>query len=411
MATNISLRLAWRNLWRHRRRTWLTLGAMVFSNVLLIFMIALQQGSYSMMIDNSLRALSGHIQVQANGYQEEQKMRMVVPDIENFAVTVREQLSTDTVAARAIGFAMASSEERSFGIQVTGVQPMFEPLVSSIPGLVKEGDYFTGVNTHEIVIGTVLARNLNVTVGDEITLLGGGYDGSIAADIVTVVGVFDSGIKDLDRSLAQLPLNTFQTVFSMGSAGHSLVIAAPNLPIVPLWQREVQSLLAADMPLAVLDWDKLQPGLKQAIKADMSSAAFMYFVLVILVAFSVLNTQLMSVLERTREFGIMLALGLRSSRISLLVVSETLLLSLMGLVIGVLIGFCLILFLSYSGFTYPGMEEMSSKFNMPSEIFPTVSALSLLLGPSFVFVGSLLASIYPAGRIHTLQPVMAMRAV
>jgi len=410
MAGNISVRLAWRNLWRHSRRTWLTLGAMVFSNVLLVFMIALQQGSYSMMIDNSLRAFSGHIQIQAEGYFDEQKMRMVVPNISSLAASVRETLTAETVAARAIGFAMASSEERSFGIQITGVEPAFEPLVSTIPGLVSEGVYLKDTMASEIVIGKVLARNLKIEVGDELTLLGGGFDGSIAAAIVTVVGIFETGMVDLDRGVAQIPLQTFQDVFTMNGAGHRIVIGAPDLDTVPTWKAQL-SAVVANTNLRVLDWDKLNPGLQQAIKADMSSASFMYFVLVVLVAFSVLNTQLMSVLERTREFGIMMALGLKPGRLSALILSETSMLAFMGLVMGVALGFCVTLYLSIEGFTYPGMEEMAGRFNLPSKMYPTISWLSMLLGPSFVFLGSLLAAIYPALRIHKLQPVAAMRSV
>ena len=123
--------LAWRNLWRHRRRTWLTVGAMVFCNVLLIFLISLQLGSYEMMIDNSLGAYSGHIQIQQRDYLEQQRLRHSVPGVEALAERVRDVLGVATVAARGETFALASSEERSFGIMLTGVQPDYEPGVST----------------------------------------------------------------------------------------------------------------------------------------------------------------------------------------------------------------------------------------------------------------------------------------
>ena len=410
MAVNVSAKMAWRNLWRHSRRTWLTLGAIIFSNVLLIFMIALQLGSYGMMIENSLRTFSGHLQIQAPGYKEEQKMRQVVPEVRSLAVTTREILASENVAARAVGFAMASSEDRTFGIQVTGVEPAYEPLVSTLPGLVNKGRYLQGDDAQEIVIGSVLARNLKVDVGDEVTLLGSGFDGSIAAAIVVVSGVFDSGVAELDRSVAQIPLTVFQQAFAMEEWGHSVVVSAPNLDVVPQWKQQMQAAFSHH-DVCVLDWNELQPGLKQAIQADMSSAAFMYFILVALVAFSVLNTQLMSVLERTREFGIMMALGLKPGRLSWLVINETTMLAGLGMLIGVLFGFLLTLYLSFTGFAYPGMEEMASKFNMPDRMYPSLSILSFVIGPGFVFLGSLLAALYPALRIHRLQPVTAMRAV
>ena len=154
----------------------------------------------------------------------------------------------------------------------------------------------------------------------------------------------------------------------------------------------------------------LQPGLRQAITSDMASAWFMYAVLIVLVAFSVLNTQLMSVLERTREFGVMLALGMRPSRLARLVAMETGLLGLLGLVLGIALGALLTAYLGHVGFTYPGMDDMAARFHLPARMYPRVSLLSLCWGPATVFVGAMLAALYPALRLLRLRPVAAMRA-
>jgi len=178
--SNVSLRLAWRNLWRYKRRTWLTVGAMIFSNSLLVFSISLQFGSYDMMINNTLQAFTGHIQVQREYYLDDPKMRYVLPDINNMANHLRSSLDSNEVAARAAGFALVSSNDRSYGLQILGVEPEFEPFVSTIPGLVKQGRYLNRDSYEEIVIGSVLARNLKVKIGDEVTFLGSGRDDSFA---------------------------------------------------------------------------------------------------------------------------------------------------------------------------------------------------------------------------------------
>lgn len=413
---NVTVVLAWRNLWRHKRRTWLTVGAMIFCNILLVFLISLQLGSYQMMIDNTLSAFSGHIQIQHSKYIDQQKIHQSVPDVEHLAQQVRSELGLETVAARGIAFALASSEERSFGIQLAGVQPEFESRVSTFPGLVSQGRYLSDPAAAEIVIGAVLAQNLKVTVGDELTFLGSGLDGSFAAGVATIVGIVETGFTEVDRAVAEVPLIWFQDVFAMGAAGHSVVVRLPNLDlvdpaVVQLGEFTASQPKFADEELAVLDWNILEPGLQQAIKSDMASAWFMYAVLILLVAFSVLNTQLMSVLERTREFGVMLALGTRPGRLARLVGLETFVMSCLGLAIGVLLGGLLILYLSYAGFYYPGMEEMAARFNLPDRMYPQISVLSLLWGPATVFAGAMLAAIYPATRLFSLHPVAAMRAV
>jgi ABC-type lipoprotein release transport system permease subunit len=402
--------MAWRNLWRHGRRTWLTVGAMIFSNSLLVFSISLQFGSYDMMIDNSLQAFSGHLQLQHPRYLDEPKMRYTLPGIAGRAQFLRDELDLNSISARAAGFALASSDNRSYGLQILGVDARHEPLVSTLPGLVKQGRYLQPRGKAEIVIGTVLARNLKVEPGDELSFLGSGFDDSFAAGVVRVVGIFESGIPDLDRSMAQVNLGYFQDSFAMQQRGHSIVIRAPHIDAVEQLQTQVSSLLGDEINLALRHWDDLQPGLKQAIQADMTSAWFMYIVLIVLVAFSVLNTQLMSVLERTREFGTMMALGLKPSRLAGLVILETGMMTGLGLLLGITLGWLITWYLSVVGFSYPGMSEMAVKFNLPDRMYPAISLISLTLGPGIVALGSLLAAIYPALRLNLLSPVEAMRA-
>jgi len=383
---------------------------MVFCNVLLVFLISLQLGSYQMMIDGSLGAYTGHIQVQHRGYLDDQRMRQTVSEVADLASRVRGLPGVQSVAARAQAFALASSADRSFGILLAGVEPRYEPAVSTLPGLVRQGRYLRDGDAAEIVIGDVLAKNLKVALGDELTFLGSGRDGSFAAGVATVVGIVDTGLDELDRAVAQLPLALFQQVFSMGDHGHSVVVRVAHLDDVPSAVQLIESSLADSKALQVLDWDALQPGLRQAITSDMASAWFMYAVLVVLVAFSVLNTQLMSVLERTHEFGVMLALGMQPGRLARLVAMETLLMSALGLVLGILLGGLLTWYLSYAGFSYPGMDEMAARFNLPERMYPQVSPLSLCWGPATVFLGAMLAAVYPASRLLRLQPVAAMRA-
>jgi len=406
----LSLRMAWRNLWRNQRRTWLTTSAMIFSNVLLIFMISLQFGSYDMMIDNTLRSFSGHIQVQQQGYQENPKLRSSIAGITALTEQIRTVVPDASVTARATGFALASSEQRSLGIQVVGVQPEHEPGVSTFPGLVSKGRFLQDEQAAEIVVGAVLARNLKAGIGDELTLLGTGRDGSFAAGVVTIVGIFDSGSPDVDRSLAEVPLGYFQETFAMEGHGNAIVLALDSLNHIPSALISINAVIQDREDLTALDWNLLQPGLKQAIQADFSSAWFMYGVLIILVAFSVTNTQLMSVLERTREFGVITALGIKPVKLANLVMLETALMALIGLILGLILGGLVAAYFNHVGFTYPGMEELAGKFNLSDRMYPNVTPLSLLMGPCVVFVFCLLAAVYPSLRLFRLHPVEAMRA-
>ncbi|MGB5718662.1 MAG: FtsX-like permease family protein [Gammaproteobacteria bacterium] len=402
--------LAWRNIWRHPRRTLLTIAAMVFADTLLVFMLGLQFGQYRMMIDNSLRIFTGQMQVQASGYHDEPHMYRSIPAADGLAEVIRNNTRLEAVAVRAYGFALVSSETRTIGAQISGVDPRHEPLVSTIPGLVTQGRYLQGRANNEIVVGSTLARNLKVKPGDELTVLGSGRDGSIAATVAPVVGIFESGNRDLDRQMLGMPIDTFRDVFSMGDQAHSIIIGGDRDQADRIAAGAMAALQAHD-GLRLLDWETLLPGLKQAIQADFTSAWFMYAVLIVLVAFGMLNTMLMSVLERTHEFGILLALGVRHGKLGTMIITESALLAMTGMLLGMLAGGLVIWYFLVNGFTYPGMEAMGERFNIPSVLHPEVSLRSLLPGPLAVFIATLLASLYPIWHMRKLRPIEALQAV
>jgi ABC-type lipoprotein release transport system permease subunit len=403
-------RLAWRNLWRHKRRTWLTASAIAFATTLLVFMISVQLGAYDMFIDVSTRVFTGQMQVQREGYKDKPQMRSTVPNAATLAARLRQTTGLDTVAARAQGFALASSAARSYGVPVIGVEPSFESRVSTLPHLIKEGRYLSAANAQEAVLGAALARNLKIKVGGELTLLGSGKDGSIAATIVPVVGIFESGNPELDRFLVQLPLMTFQEVFSMGEDAHAVVVSGPSYESIPQTKAAVAAQLAPGSRLVVLDWEQLIPGLKQLIQTDMVQNWITYIALIVIVTLSIMNTFLMSVLERTREFGIMLALGVSPRQLGGVVLLESLFLTLLGLAIGIALGGGVAVWLHFEGFTFPGMRELYAQYGLPGEIHPKLSFASFTLGPGVILAFTMLAALYPALRLRKLQPVEAIHA-
>lgn len=409
----IVIQIAWRNLWRNRRRTWLTAGAIAFSTVLLVGVVPIQFGMYEIMIDASLRVFPGHAQIQRPGYQDKPKIRNAINDAEILAHSLRSSKKYTGVAVRAQGFALLSSGSRSYGGQVIGVEPQYEGDTSSIPGLVKQGRYLSSIDAREIVLGSVLARNLKLNIGDEVILLGGGKDGSIAAAILPVVGIFNSGSRDLDRFFTEIPLHTFQDIFSMGRSAHSIAVVGKTVDEQPQLLTDLNSAVANRKDVIVLGWEKLVPGLKQGIEMDKASGAIFLGILTAILVFSILNTFLMTVLERTREFGLMLALGSRPRGIAGLMMLESAMLTMLGLAIGTAIGAALVFWANIDGFTYPGLEDLAAQYNLPglSRLYPQINLFNFLLGPITILVATNLAAWVPILRIRKLEPVEAMRTI
>lgn len=404
------LLLAWRNIWRHKRRTWLTAGAIAFAAILIVFIIPIQEGGYAQMIDLSLRVFPGHAQVQAHGYQDRPQMHNTIANARTLAEKLRRSGHYKAVSVRTQGFALVSSADRSYGASVVGVQPDSEKEVSIIPDLLKKGRFLSADNALEAVVGSAMARNLKVKPGDELTVLGSSKDGSVAATILTVVGIFDSGSNEFDRYFVEIPLGTFQDTFGMGNSAHNITVIGESLKKQAVMLEHLRHDIGRD-DLVVLGWDKLMPGLKEAIDVDRVGGYIFYVILLVIIIFSIFNTFLMSILERTKEFGLMLALGTRPRRITGVVMLESFLLTLIGLSIGTLIGIAITLYLdSIGGMPYPA--DVAEQFNiLLDRMPPEISLFNIFVGPLIIFVTTNASAWIPLWRISKLQPVEAMRTV
>ena len=416
MMWSIDMKMAWRNIWRNPRRTMLTILAIAFACVLLIFMLSFQFGSYDTMINASVKIHTGHLQVQARDYRDNQEIRHVIPDPRPVQQALDAIPEVKAHAPRARSFALVSSEERSYGVMVEGVEPAAEAHVSTLAGIIRQGHYLEDQPREDAMphalIGHLLARNLKVTIGDELTVLGQGLDGSIAATVLRVWGIYNSGMDAFDRGAIQIPLDAFQEIFAMGTAVHEIVIVGRRLADVPAIEAALNTPLTripTQRPLDVLDWEELMPGLRQAISMDLVSGSIFYLILIMVVAFSILNTFLMAILERTYEFGVMMAVGAKPGRLTRLVLAESVGMTLVGVITGMVLGCLVTWYFMHHGISLAGSSEVLRQFGIPSRLYPRLTPISTTAGPLAVFVVTLLAALYPALKIRRLQPVEAMR--
>jgi putative ABC transport system permease protein len=409
--TLLGLRLAWRNLWRNPRRTALTLSAVAFATAILVFMVALQRGGYGAMIESAVSVFAGHLQVQARGYHDDPRLERSLHGASDLERRVSAVPGVRAVAARAETYALVSSPTRTYGAAIVGVQPRQEPALSTIPRSVREGRFLGSPGASEAVVGETLARNLSLSPGDELTLLGQGRDGTLAVATLQVVGVFESGSPDLDRTMVEIPLETFQQTFSMDDEANAIVVRAAELARTDQVARAVAAALADRSDVAVLTWDELLEGLKEGISLDAAVGWFLYAVLVFVVTFSILNTFLMAVLERTREFGVLLALGTRTGFLGGVVMAESLLLLLAGLLVGLTLGAGTSLLAAHYGIAFSSSEELLARWNLPARIYPRIDLFSLTAGPVAVLIVTTLAALFPVVRVRRLRPVDAMKAV
>ncbi|MBW1989058.1 MAG: ABC transporter permease [Deltaproteobacteria bacterium] len=405
--------MAWRNVWRNPRRSVLTMLAIAFACMLLVFMLSFQLGSYEQMIEFTLRLRTGHLQVQAKGYENSRNIRLAVKDPAAVKRILQDNPSVAAVAMRGNGFALLSSETRSYGALVTGVQPGPEAAITNIRAVVREGEYLSPGDNNTVLLGSLLADNLKLSPGGEMVLLGQAKDGSVAASVLTVAGTFSTGADEMDRQFALMPLSTFDRLFAMRGAVHEVVATCKSLDDVDAVQAAVAdavSGLQKDPPLVVWNWRELLPGLLQGIKIDFFSGVIFYFILIVVVAFSIMNTFLMAVFERTKEFGVLMALGVSRWRLSRLLLLESSFLCLVGIAAGVAAGVLLTLYFQNHGIHIASVEDLLRSYGLPPQLYPRLSKASLIPGPVLVFAITFLTALYPALRVRLLKTVDALRS-
>jgi len=410
----IDVKMAWRNIWRNPRRTILTIAAIAFACMLLVFMLSFQFGSYETMINFAVKNHTGHLQVQARGYMDKRSIRLVVPDP---AAVGRVLGKTQGVAAytfRANAFSLVSSNKRTCGVMVIGIDPVMEARVTTLKKTIRQGSYLSGNDTNQALVGKLLARNLQVGLGDELVLLGQGRDGTIAATVVKVKGIYSLGKDEFDRSSIQITLKNFQDVYSMRGAVHEVVVFGRSTQDVPEIKRAVAANIKSidkNHKLVVVDWMELMPGLLQGIQMDLVSGLIFWFILIVVVAFSILNTFLMAILERTREFGVLMAIGTTPRRLTRLLLIESTAITILGIGIGIIVGCLITWYFQVHGVVISGTSELLSQYGMPERLYPRLSLLSAFIGPAAVLVITFITALYPALKVRRLRPVEAMTAV
>ncbi|WP_319380564.1 FtsX-like permease family protein [Thiomicrorhabdus sp.] len=401
--------LAWRNLWRHRKRTWITVAAVSLTTLMLVFMLSFQFGVYDTMKEQNLRLMDGYAQIQQEDFLEQ-------PNLEHSFVYSDQWLSIldkiDSLSAyglRAQTYVILSNDAdtQNRGALIMGVQPDKEPQLSSLAKKIISGRYLQPDDDHKIILGKQLATQLRSKVGDQVQLLGEDHDGSLAIDLYEIVGIADTHIPELNRQLAQMTLNDFQTLFAMPNRAQQLVLMTAQIDqatnLQPLVMPQLQPL--TDSNLLFRDWKALQPALDQAIQLDLSSAILWYAALLLIVILILLNTLYMSILERQNEFALLNALGVQPMQISQMLILEIVFTTLLGLVSGVLLGMAISEYFIIHGISLPGAEGVFEQFGLSGLLYPSLSWLSVGFAPAVFGFGLLLLCAMVLFKMRNLKPL------
>jgi len=402
-------KLAWRNIWRNRRRSILTLIAISFATFSAIAMRGTQLGTYDENIKNAVEQFTGYLQIQPKGYQKNPSLNKTIRISGSLKNYLDNTAEITGYARRVYADGLISYKDNSFGSSILGINPTEEKSTTRILDRINNGRFFTSDTSNEIVVGYKLLNNLGAKIGDEVVILAQGYDGTLGNMKFKIVGTVKLGSYEYDAMAVFMGLKKSQDLLAMYGRISVAALSLSSLDVMSRIQKEMEKHIDRENEV-VLNWHEVMPELDQFIALDNVSGIFFLIILVVIVAFGILNTVLMSVTERFKEFGVTLAIGMRQSKLVTLVLIETMLLAVVGIVIGDIIGYAINSYIVANPIDFSGdMANLYAEYGFLPIMKSSLAAGIFIRISLTVLVVSLLSSIYPAIKTYKLEPLKGIR--
>lgn len=399
------LKLAFRNIFRQKRRSLFTILTMMGSFVLCSMAIGLVYGTYGKVINTFTKGHAGHMQIHAKSFLERPSLFKNFRDTDQLDKALSEDKRVIGFSPRVMSSVLISSGEKTTGGRLIGINPETEAKTTTIHQKVFEGAFLQNETTNNIVLGHALAKILDAKVGTSLVLMTQGADGSMSNDSFTVIGILSEESDSMEGRNAYVEIQVARDFLVLGSRTHEYVVSFSNYDEAYEISDEYQ---AKFKDLEVSPWQEIESEFYKAMKADQTGIWINLGILIFIVSIGVLNTVLMTILERTREFGILKAIGTRPKDIFIMVVLETAVLSLVSVFIGVFIASFINYRLSLIGIPYPMPIEIGGM--ALHHLYSELNFFNLWVPALVVTLSSVGISIFPAIRASQIVPVKAIRS-
>ncbi|MCX5667417.1 MAG: ABC transporter permease [Candidatus Omnitrophica bacterium] len=401
-------KIAWRNITRNKSRSLITISAIAIGLGALIFVRAFVDGADIQMIQNYTDLISGQLQIHADGFQKKMGLERNIPDPAKIASELSATPGIIASSEKIKNYVLVSSTEQSSGVLLIGIDPQKERAVTTLHKHIRKGEFLSEGKDDQIILGKDLLEILNVGIGDKVVIMAQGADGSLASGAYRVCGALDTGAEEIDKGMAIITLAAAGKLFVLEDRVSEFTIRAGDVYKLDDISRRLKDKFNG-RNFEILTWKDISPILAQTIEFDKVFFDLLLAIFVLVVAIGILNTILMGVLERTREFGIMLALGTKGKQIVLMVALESIFLGFIGTAFGLIFGIILSLYLGWHGIDLSIFGKVFEGWYIGSIVYPRLFCRNMLLSSSIVLIISISAALYPAWKAARLKPVDAIR--
>ncbi len=401
------LKLAWRNLWRNKKRTIIAASSVFFAVLLALIMRSMQKGSYNFMIDSSVRFSTGYVQVHGKGYWDKRSLDKSMELDKRIVSEINNIPEVTLVVPRLETYTLVSHGNATKVSPIIGIKPGKEISMMKLKEKLVAGKYLTD-SSRGIMIGQGLAELLKVGIGDSVVLYGQGFHGITAAAQVPVEGIIKLPIPELNKTLIYTSLSYAQWLYSAPNRITSLSIMIDKPMDLNKVKLKVDKLF--DNKFEVMTWEEMTPELVQSIEVDNAGGIIMLAILYIVIGFGIFGTIMMMTAERTKEFGILIAVGMKKSKVIFVTTIETIFISLIGVFAGIIASYPLLLYFYYNPIRLTGAAaEAMLAFGL-EPIMPFSIAPGIFIAQFWtVLLIAVLSAWYPFRYVQKLKAVEAIR--
>lgn len=403
------LKMAWRNLWRNKRRTLITVSAISFAVLWSAVLQSVQKGTWDKMIDNMSRFYMGYAQIHTKGYWGEQSLDLafdpsdVLPKLEG-----KLDPKVDLIP-RLESFALASYGLQTQGVLIMGIEPDIENKLTGLKTKVIAGNYLN-TDSDGILVGDKLAEKLHMSVGDTLVMISQGYHGQNAVGKYPISGLVKLNNPDLNKRMVVLKMQDAEAFFGMGDLITSYAVNLPSKKYLEPTLAVMKSTLDTSA-YEIMDYNELIPELLDAAKLDTASSKLILYILYLLIGFGLFGTIIMMTKERSYEFGVLTAIGTERKKLAAMLWVESVLLAVVGALTGILLCMPLVYYMFKNPIQLTGnMAESYERFGMEAVVSTTFDPWIFIDQALVMFAIASVLSLYPIIKSLNLKPIQAMKA-